>query len=122
MGVPLTGKLDTCPGCAVGKSIRLAIPSHTTDQAVRKLGRVLMDLNGKKAVSSPGGHWNNAIIHDEFSRLMRVYPPKANSHVYEALQLFLAENNADKAEHVVLAVRSKEEGEFWGGRFSALCK
>ncbi|CAM9785325.1 unnamed protein product [Discosporangium mesarthrocarpum] len=31
MGVALVGKLETCSGCGMGKSIRLAIPLHTTD-------------------------------------------------------------------------------------------
>ncbi|CAN0478505.1 unnamed protein product, partial [Discosporangium mesarthrocarpum] len=55
MGVKLTRKLEPCPGCAMGKSIRLAIPSHSTDRAVSKLGRLFMDLSGKKAVPSLGG-------------------------------------------------------------------
>ncbi|CAN0491946.1 unnamed protein product [Discosporangium mesarthrocarpum] len=104
MGVKLTGKLEPCPGCAMGKSIRLAIPSRSTNRAVTKLGQLFMDLSGKKAVPSPGGSWYNAIIRDDFSRFMRVYPLKAKSDPYGALELFLAENNADKANHVVLTL------------------
>ncbi|CAN0470622.1 unnamed protein product [Discosporangium mesarthrocarpum] len=112
MGVTLVGKLETCSGCAMGKSIRLAIPSHTTHRAVRKLSRLFMDLSGKKAVSSLGGNWYNTIIRDDFSRFMRVYPLKAKSDAYGALELFLAENNADKAHHLVLTVHSDDGGEF----------
>ncbi|CAN0496655.1 unnamed protein product, partial [Discosporangium mesarthrocarpum] len=122
MGVKLTGKLEPCPGCAMRKSIRLAIPSRSTNRAVSKLGGLFMDLSGKKAVPSLGGSWYNAIIRDDFFRFMRVYPLKAKSDAYGALDLFLAENNADKANHVVLTVRSDDGGEFLGGHFSDLCK
>ncbi|CAN0482948.1 unnamed protein product, partial [Discosporangium mesarthrocarpum] len=122
MGVKLTGKLEPCPGCAMGKSIRLAIPSHSTNRAVSKLGRLFMYLSGKKAVPSLGGSWYTAVIRDDFSRFMRVYPLKAKSDAYGALELFLAENNADKVNHVVLTVRSDDGGEFMGGHFGDLCK
>ncbi|CAN0503257.1 unnamed protein product, partial [Discosporangium mesarthrocarpum] len=100
----------------MGKSIRLAIPSHSTNRAVSKLGRLFMDLSGKKAVPSLGGSWYTAVIRDDFSRFMRVYPLKAKSDAYGALELFLAENNADKT------VRSDDGGEFMGGHFGDLCK
>ncbi|CAN0507528.1 unnamed protein product, partial [Discosporangium mesarthrocarpum] len=122
MGVTLVGKLETCSGCGMGKSIRLAIPSHTKNRAVSKLSTLFMDLSGKKAVSSLGGSWYNAVIRDDFSRFMRVYPLKAKSDAYGALELFLAENNADKAHHLVLTVRSDDGGEFLGGHFGDLCK
>ncbi|CAN0413361.1 unnamed protein product, partial [Discosporangium mesarthrocarpum] len=121
MGVTLVGKLETCSGCGMGKSIRLAIPSHTTDRAVSKLSRLFMDLSGKKAVPSLGGNWFNAIILDDFSRFMRVYPLKAKSDAYGALELFLPENNADKAHHLVSTVRSDDGGGVLGGHFSDLC-
>ncbi|CAN0491774.1 unnamed protein product, partial [Discosporangium mesarthrocarpum] len=114
MGVKLPGKLEPCPGCAMGKSIRLGIPSRSTTRAVSKLGRLFMDLSGKKAVPSLGGSWYTAVIRDDFSRFMRVYPLKAKSDAYGALELFLAENNADKVNHVVLTVRSDDGGEFMG--------
>ncbi|CAN0509813.1 unnamed protein product, partial [Discosporangium mesarthrocarpum] len=95
---------------------------RSTDRAVSKLGRLFMDLSGKKAVPSLGGSWYNAIIRDDFSRFMLVYPLKAKSDAYGALELFLAENNADKANHVVLTVRSDDGGVFMGGHFSDLCK
>ncbi|CAN0395530.1 unnamed protein product, partial [Discosporangium mesarthrocarpum] len=122
MGVKLVGKLETCSGCGMGKSIRLAISSHTTDTGVSKLSRLFMDLSGKKAVSSLGGNWYNAIIRDDFSRFMWVYPLKAKSDAYGALELFLAETNVDKAHHLVLTVRSDDGGEFLGGHFGDLCK
>ncbi|CAN0114796.1 unnamed protein product, partial [Discosporangium mesarthrocarpum] len=62
------------------------------------------------------------IIRDEFSRFTWVYPLKAESDAYGALELFLAENNADKANHVVLTVRSGGGEEFMGYHFSDLCK
>ncbi|CAN0206953.1 unnamed protein product [Discosporangium mesarthrocarpum] len=96
MGVTLTGKLEVCSGCAMGKSIRLAIPSRSTNRAVSRLGRLFMDLCGKKAVSSLGGSWYNAIIRHDFSRFMLVCSLKAKSDAYGALELFLAENNADR--------------------------
>ncbi|CAN0465185.1 unnamed protein product, partial [Discosporangium mesarthrocarpum] len=122
MGVTLVGKLETCSGCGMGESIRLAIPSHTTDRAVSKLSRLFMDLSRKKAVPSLGENWFNAIVGDDFPRFMRVYPLKAKSDAYGALELFFAENNADNTHHLVLTVRSDDRGEFLGGHFGDLCK
>ncbi|CAN0502640.1 unnamed protein product, partial [Discosporangium mesarthrocarpum] len=105
-----------------GKKHTIGHPLHTKNRAVSKLSRLFMDLSGKKAVSSLGGNWFNAIIRDDFSRFMRVYPLKAKSDPYGAIELFWAENNADNAHHLVLTVRSDDGGEFLGGHFGDLCK
>ncbi|CAN0221529.1 unnamed protein product, partial [Discosporangium mesarthrocarpum] len=71
--------------CTNSLLVRVPIPSRSTNRAVSKLGRLFMDLSGKKAVPSLGGSWYNAVIRDDFSRFMRVYPLKAKSDAYGAL-------------------------------------
>ncbi|CAN0283274.1 unnamed protein product, partial [Discosporangium mesarthrocarpum] len=107
MGIMLTTDLTTCPGYAMGKTIRSRIRSSTTTRAVSPLERVFMDL---ESTPSLRGMLYDAIVRDDYSRFMRVYPLRVKSDAYTALQRFLAEINTLKANHVLLTVRSDEGG------------
>ena len=72
-GVTLTGELQPCTGCSMGKGLRKAIPSTTTTRATEKLGRVFVDLSGKKDVASIGGSHYCMIIRDDYTRFTWLY-------------------------------------------------
>lgn len=55
MGVLLTGELQPCAEHSMGKGLRKAIMSTITAQAIKRLERVLVDLNGKSDAASLGG-------------------------------------------------------------------
>ncbi|CAN0503495.1 unnamed protein product, partial [Discosporangium mesarthrocarpum] len=65
-----------------GKKHTFSHPFTHQKQSGEIAKHLFMDLSGKKAVSSLGGSWYNAIIRDDFSRFMRVYPLKAKSDAY----------------------------------------
>ncbi|CAN0445952.1 unnamed protein product, partial [Discosporangium mesarthrocarpum] len=121
MGIMLTGSLTTCSGCAMGKSIRSRIRFSTTTRAVRSLERIFMELIGNKSTPSLGGNLYKAIVRDDYSRFMSVYPITVKSDACTALERFLAESNTLKANHILLTVRSDDEGRFLRERFSDLC-
>lgn len=55
MGVLLTGELQPCTGCSMGKGLQKAIPSTTAARATKRFERVFIDLGGQKDVGSVGG-------------------------------------------------------------------
>ena len=73
MGVTLVGQLHEYKGCSLAKGIRTSIPSKTSNRAVKRLGRVFVDLGGKKHVKSAGGKKYPMIIRDDYSRYAWMY-------------------------------------------------
>ncbi|CAN0298119.1 unnamed protein product, partial [Discosporangium mesarthrocarpum] len=70
--IPLVGKLETCSGCALGKSICKAVPSFTHNRVVSLFARVFVDLSGRKPTSL-GGSYYLMVVCDDFSTYTWVY-------------------------------------------------
>ena len=88
LGVKLTGELQPCSGCSMGKGLRKAIPSTTTTRAT-KLERVFIDLSGKKSVASIGGSHYCMIIGDDYTRFTWVHFLKKKSDSGKVFENFL---------------------------------
>ena len=65
-GIVLEGKLLECKGCSMVKSLRRGIKQSTHTRADLKLGRVFVDLSGRKVVESHGAKHYTLIVRDEF--------------------------------------------------------
>ncbi|CAN0395341.1 unnamed protein product, partial [Discosporangium mesarthrocarpum] len=115
--ITLVGKLETCSGCALGKSIRKAVPIFTHNRG----SSVDLDLSGRKP-KSLGVSYYLMVVRDDFSRYTWVYPLRRKSEASEKFKLFLAENNLDTVPSAVLRVRSDDLGEFLEGSFGSLCR
>ena len=72
-GIVHEGKLLECKGCSMAKSLTRGIKLPTHTRAGKKLGRVLVDLNGPKVVKSHGGKRYALIVRDDCSRYSWVY-------------------------------------------------
>ena len=55
LGIELTGEMHACTGCSMSKAFRKGIARETKSRSDKKLGRVLVDLCGRKDVASIGG-------------------------------------------------------------------
>lgn len=55
LGIELEGKTLPCTGCFMAKIFRKGIPHSTNSRSEKKLGRVFIDLSGRKSVASIGG-------------------------------------------------------------------
>ena len=118
LGVKLTGELQPCAGCSLGKSLRKAIPSTTTSRATSKLERVYVDLTGKKHVATLGGNHYALIIRDCFTRFTWLFFLKHKSEAAESFERFLG---LVREHGSVMKVRSDEGGEFTGKAFRSVC-
>ena len=118
IGVTLTGELQPCTGCSMGKGYRKAIPSTTSSRATRKLQRVFTDLSGRKAVAGIGGFHYTMIIRDDLTRYTWVYFLKEKSDAAETFEQFLSDVR-DLGE--VETVRSDNGGEFTSKAFIRVC-
>ena len=118
LGVSLTGELQPCTGCSLGKGYRKAIPSTTSTRATRKLQRVFTDLSGKKAVAGIGGVHYTMIIRDDLTRYTWVYSLKHKSDAAEMFEQFLSD-----VRHLgeVETVRSDDGGEVTSKEFIQVC-
>ena len=112
MGVKLSGTLKPCSGCSLGKGLRKGIPSSTSTRAVKKLGRVFVDVSGPKPIPSIGGNNYTCLIRDDFTRMTWVYFLRKKSDATEAFKQFLADVRADGVPSTVEVVRSDGGGEF----------
>ena len=65
MGVKLTGTLKPCEGCSIAKGLRAPIPKSTSCRSTERLGRVFVDLSGKKEVVGPGGKKYAMVFRDD---------------------------------------------------------
>ena len=50
--VELLGTLRPCPGCSMAKAYRKPIPNSTKSRASERIGRVFVDLSGRKRTPS----------------------------------------------------------------------
>ena len=68
LGVELTGKMHACTGCSMAKAYRKGIAHETKCRSDKKLGRVFVDLGGRKDVASVGGKEYPMIVRDDCIR------------------------------------------------------
>lgn len=87
--VNLSGKLQSCVGCSMGKGYRKAIVSTTTPRATRKLKRNFIGLSGKTAVLGIEGVKHILIVRDDLTRFIWIYFPKNKSEAPEKFEEFL---------------------------------
>ena len=120
--VELLGKLEPCAGCSMAKGYRKGIPNSTMKRATTKLGRVFVDLSGRKRTASLTGARYAMICKDDYTRYSWLYFLKHKSDAASALKRFLTDVRAVGLPSELEIVRSDNGGEFLGGRFKQLCK
>ena len=81
----------------------------------KRLGRVFVDLGGRKDVSSVGGKHYPMVVKDDFTRRTWLYFLKNISDAGRAFRSLLASVRADGIPSLVEIVRSDNGGEFFGG-------
>ena len=103
------------------KAIRKGIAHETKRRSDKKLGRVFVDLGGRKDVASVGGKHYPMIVKDDFTRRAWMYFLRSKSDAGSAFQSLLASVRADGIPSLVEIVRSDNGGEFFGGEFASVC-
>ncbi|CAM9974287.1 unnamed protein product, partial [Sphacelaria rigidula] len=121
LGVTLEGNMHACTGCSMAKGYRKGIPHQTKKRASSKLGRVFVDLGGRKDIASVGGKHYPMIIKDDYSRKSWLYFLTRKSDSDMAFNRFLASVRANGFPSVVQIVRSDNGGEFFGDKFRSVC-
>ena len=121
-GIAYSGELHECRGCSMAKGLRKPIARSTRTRADKRLQRVFVDLSGPMAVKSIGGKRYTLIVRDDCTRFNRVYFLRHKSDAARAFESFLAEVRADGIPSTVMAVRSDNGREFFGGAFGELCR
>ena len=121
-GIAYSGELHECRGCSMAKGLRKPIARSTQTRADKRLQRVFVDLSGPTAVKSIGGKQYTLIVRDDCTRFNRVYFLRHKSDAASAFESFLAEVRADGIPSTVMAVRSDNGREFFGGAFGELCR
>ena len=121
-GVNLSGELHECRGCSTAKGLRKSIARSTHTRVDKKQQRVFIDLSGKITIPSIGGKWYTLIVLDDCTRYTRVYFLIKKSDAASEFKSFLAEVRADGIPSAVMALRSDNDGEVFGGDFRKLCR
>ena len=121
-GIAYSGELHECRGCSMAKGLRKPIARSTRTRADKRLQRVFVDLSRPMAVKSIGGKRYTLIVRDDCTRFNRVYFLRHKSDAASAFESFLAEVRADDIPSTVMAVRSDNGREFFGGAFGELCR
>ena len=121
-GIAYSGELHECQGCSMAKGLRKPIARSMHTRVDKKLPRIFVDLSGPMAVQSIGGKRYTHIVRDDCTRFTRVYFLRHNSDAASAFESFLAEVRADGTPSAVMAVRSDNGREFFGGAFGELCR
>ena len=99
---------------------RKGFAHETKRRSDKKLGRVFVDLGGRKDVASVGGKHYPMIVKDDFTRRAWMYFLRSKSDAGSAFRSFLASMRADGIPSLVEIVRS-DNGEFFGGEFASVC-
>ena len=105
----------------MSKAVRKGIARETKSRSDKKLGRVLVDLGGRKDLVSIGGKHYPMIVKDDFTRRRWLYFLRNKSEAASAFRSFLASVRADGLLSLVEIVRSDNGGEFFGGAFESVC-
>ena len=121
-GIAYSGELHKCRGCSMAKGLRKPIARSTHTRAAKKLQRGFVDLSGPMAVQSIVGKRYTLIVRDDCTRFTRAYFFRHKSDAASAFESFLAEVRADGIPSTVMAVRSDNGREFFGGAFGELCR
>ena len=115
LGIELVGDMHTFTGCSMSKAIRKDISHETKRRSGKKLGRVFVDLGGRKGVASVGGKRYPMIVKDHFTKRAWMYFLMNKSDAGSAFRSFLASVRADGIPSLVEIVKSDNGGEFFGG-------
>ena len=83
---------------------------------------MFVDLSEKITVRNIGGKWYTLIVRDDCTRYARVYFLGKTSDAASSFESFLAEVRADGTLSAVMAIRSNNGGEVFGGDFGKLCR
>ena len=121
-GIAYSGGLHEYRGCSMAKGLRKSIARSTHTRADKKLQSVFVDLSGPMTVQSIGGKRYTLSVRDDCTRSTRVYFLRHKSDAASAFESFLAEVRADSTPSAVMAVRSDNGREFFGGAFGELCR
>ena len=97
----------------MSKAFGKGIARETKSRSDKKLGRVFVDLGGRKDVAM--------IVKDDFTRRGWLYFLRNKSDAASAFKSFLASVRADGLLSLVEIVRSDNGGEFFGGAFESVC-
>ena len=95
--------------------------SLTKRRSDENLGKVFVDLEGRKDVVSVGGKHYPMILKDYLTRRAWMYFLINKSDAGSAFRSFLASVRADGIPSLVEIVRSDNGGEFFGGEFASVC-
>ena len=68
LGTESVGYMRACTGCSMSKAIRKGNSHETKRRSDKKLGRVFVDLGGRKDVASVGGKKYLMIVKDDFTK------------------------------------------------------
>ena len=85
------------------------------------MGRVFVDLGGRKDVASVGVKHYRIIVKDAFTRCAWMYFLINKSDAGSAFRSFLASVRADGIPSSVEIVRSDNGGDFFWGEFESVC-
>ena len=96
----------------------IAWSTHT--RVDMKLQRVYVDLSGKMTAKSIGGKRCTLIVRGDCTRFIRLYLLGKKSNAASAFESLLAKVWADGTPYAVMAVRSDDGGESFGGEFGVL--
>ena len=113
--------MHECTGCSMAKGFRKGIPHQTNSRSQVKLGRVFVDLGGRKSIASVGGKHYSMIVKDDYTRRTWIYFLRHKSDAAMAFKRFLADVRADGFPSEVQIVRSDNGGEFFGKAFRSVC-
>ena len=104
----------------MAKGLRKPIARSTHTRAAKKLQRVFVDLSGPRTVQSIRGKRYTLIVRYECTRFTRVCFLRHKSDAASAFESFLSEVRADGTQSAVMAVRSDNGREFFGGAFGEI--
>ena len=121
-GIAYSGELHECRECWMAKGLRKSIARSAHARAAKRLQRVFVDLSGPMTVQSIRGKRYALIVRDDCTRFTRLYLLRHKSDAASAFESFLAEVRADGTPCAVMAVRSDNGREFFGGAFRELCR
>ena len=101
LDITLEREMHACTGCSMAKGYRKGVPHQTENRAQTKLGRVFVDLGGKKDIASVGEKHYPMIIKDDYSRKSWLYFLKRKADSDQVFNRFLSDVRADGFPSVV---------------------
>ena len=111
--------LQPCVGCSAAKGYRAPVKTSTECRSDERLGRVFVDLSGKKAVPSHGKNLYTMVFRDDKTRMTWEYYLRSKDEAPIGLEKWLAEI---RDVGVPKIIRSDDASELRGGRFGEICR